>query len=180
MCALFELISKMTKQIVYPNFVTRILATTIDLFCIKTVSTPITQFFSTKLFLWNFRDYVVRYGINLDNQIAMSIAVQRPEFAEYATFGKFGTYLCSVLFIQIALLSGYFIYFWHKAGWTPGKYILGLRIRDAEMLENPTIYQCIKRVIWYAFALISIWFIGFTEKRQGLHDKVAGTIVIKR
>ncbi|MES2215288.1 MAG: RDD family protein, partial [Pseudomonadota bacterium] len=119
-------------------------------------------------------------GINMDNPNAIAIAMRSAEFGKYVTGEKYATYIGCVFLISFVLLSFYFIFFWYKMGWTPGKYILGLRVVDADTLERISLYQSIKRFIWYALALISIWFIIFTKKHQGLHDKIARTIVIKR
>ena len=170
----------MTKQILYPKFTTRVFATMIDVLVVTTVSTPIVQFLSAKFFIWNFQEYLIKYGINLDDPNIIAITMRSPEFATHVTFEQFAIYVCGMFSVHFVLFFGYCIYFWHKMGWTPGKYILGLRIVDSETLEKLSISQCIKRLISYPLALFSIWFIGFTQKCQGWHDKVSGTLIIKR
>lgn len=64
-----------------------------------------------------------------------------------------------------------------------GKKIMGLQVvtRDG---SRPTIYQCIARNLLKILSGITL-FIGFmmagwTDKKQALHDKIAGMLVIKK
>lgn len=67
---------------------------------------------------------------------------------------------------------------------TPGKMLMGLRVVDAKTLANPTLGQAIGRQVSYLlssiiFMLGFIW-IAFDGRKQGWHDKLAGTVVIRR
>lgn len=84
--------------------------------------------------------------------------------------------------VQIGLIV-LILYFWVEKGATPGKMILGLRIVD-ENNQNVTWGRAILRYIGYFISGI-ILFIGyimiaFTKKKQGLHDIIAKTYVIKK
>ncbi|CAN0568580.1 unnamed protein product, partial [Ectocarpus sp. 12 AP-2014] len=50
---------------------------------------------------------------------------------------------------------------------------------DALPISTPTTFQLIKRFLGYITALIGIWTILFSKKGLALHDKIAGTVVIK-
>lgn len=54
-----------------------------------------------------------------------------------------------------------------------------MRIVNSEDYSAPTTFQLIKRFLGYITALIGIWTILFTKKGLALHDKIAGTIIIK-
>ena len=76
------------------------------------------------------------------------------------------------------------LWFWHRYGATPGKMMLGLKIVDAETGGKMTIGQGVGRYVSYipstiVFLLGFIW-VGFDERKQGWHDKLAGTVVIRK
>jgi len=82
-------------------------------------------------------------------------------------------------FYLIVTIS-YDIGFWLLAGQTPGKRMMGLRIlrSDGTRLH---LANAVRREIGYA--LSGILFLGylwilFDNRRQGFHDKLAGTIVV--
>jgi len=73
------------------------------------------------------------------------------------------------------------ILFWRYRGATPGKMLLSARIVDAETLRAPSTGQLIGR--YFAYILSSIFMLGFLwiafdKRKQGWHDKLAGTVVI--
>lgn len=79
--------------------------------------------------------------------------------------------------------AAYYIPFWYKAGATPGKMLFGLRIVDAGSFEAPSGMQYILRYVGYipsAFIfMIGFIMIAFHPRKQGLHDLMAKTTVIK-
>jgi uncharacterized RDD family membrane protein YckC len=75
------------------------------------------------------------------------------------------------------------IIFWIWKSATPGKSLLGLKILDATTGNEITPTQAILRYSGYFVAilpfLIGIFWVGFDSKKQGWHDKIANTIVVK-
>jgi uncharacterized RDD family membrane protein YckC len=75
------------------------------------------------------------------------------------------------------------ILFWRKSkGATPGKKFVNIKIVDAKTLQNIDTRQAITRSLGY-IASILIFMIGFLmvafrKDKRGLHDLLAGTIVI--
>jgi uncharacterized RDD family membrane protein YckC len=74
----------------------------------------------------------------------------------------------------------YDVGFWLLVGQTPGKWLMGVRVvrTDGERLR---LGNALRRVL--AYALSGILFLGyvwilFDNRRQGFHDKLAGTIVV--
>jgi uncharacterized RDD family membrane protein YckC len=72
-------------------------------------------------------------------------------------------------------------WFWKQA--TPGKMALSAKIVDAETGKEPSIGQYIGRYFAYIisaipFCLGFIW-VAFDSKKQGWHDKLAGTVVVR-
>jgi uncharacterized RDD family membrane protein YckC len=81
----------------------------------------------------------------------------------------------------VLLAATYFIFFWTLLGQTPGKMLLGLRIVSTEGKEI-TFGQALRRYIGYYLSAL-VFYIGYLwvlvdNRRQGWHDKFAGTIVI--
>jgi uncharacterized RDD family membrane protein YckC len=73
--------------------------------------------------------------------------------------------------------------FWHYKSATPGKIITRMSIVDAETGGKPSFGQFIIRYIAYYISAIPlllgfIW-VGFDQRKQGWHDKIAKTVVIK-
>ena len=72
----------------------------------------------------------------------------------------------------------YFAVFWWIWGATPGKLIFGLRVVDHA--GGPIgIERALVRTIQIPLFLGFVWA-SFDEKRQGIHDKMAGTYVIDK
>jgi uncharacterized RDD family membrane protein YckC len=74
--------------------------------------------------------------------------------------------------------------FWIALGASPGKLMLRLRIVDEPTGGRPTAWQCIGR---YFMALIGILCVGLgylwiaiDPRKQGWHDKLVRTLVVRR
>lgn len=71
---------------------------------------------------------------------------------------------------------------WKFGNTTPGKRLFRLKIVNKEDFSEPTTYQYILRLVGYIIASIpfGLGFLiaGFNKKKQGLHDFMAGTVVI--
>ena len=75
------------------------------------------------------------------------------------------------------------IILWIYKSATPGKMLTGLIIVDAKTGEKPSTGQFIVRYLGYYVSIIPlslgfIW-VGIDKRKQGWHDKLAGTVVIK-
>jgi uncharacterized RDD family membrane protein YckC len=84
----------------------------------------------------------------------------------------------------IAALVGlaYLIYFWTSTGQTPGKKVMGIKVVATDGSKLTT-GKAILRIIGYAISG-AIIFLGFIwilidKDKQGWHDKIAGTYVVK-
>jgi uncharacterized RDD family membrane protein YckC len=75
------------------------------------------------------------------------------------------------------------IVFWIVKSATPGKILLELSIVDAETGGKPSNGQLIGRYFAYYISVLPlmlgfIW-VGFDKRKQGWHDKLAGTVVVR-
>lgn len=75
------------------------------------------------------------------------------------------------------------VWFWTRYLGTPGKMLLHLRVVDAKSGEALSTGQAIGRYLGYYVSILPlmlgfIW-VGIDKKKQGFHDKLAGTVVIR-
>ncbi len=75
------------------------------------------------------------------------------------------------------------VWFWTRYLGTPGKMVLRLRIVDANTGHAISTPKAIGRYFGYyvsilPFMLGIIW-VGIDKKKQGFHDKLAGTVVVR-
>ena len=75
------------------------------------------------------------------------------------------------------------ILFWVYRQATPGKMAVGAKIVDAKTLGQPSTAQLIGRYLGYYVSIIPLFlgliWVGIDPKKQGFHDKLAGTFVIR-
>ena len=75
------------------------------------------------------------------------------------------------------------ILFWIYRSATPGKMAIRAKILDAKTGKNASTGQLIGRYFAYYISVIplmlGIVWIAFDRKKQGWHDKLAGTVVVK-
>ena len=76
------------------------------------------------------------------------------------------------------------ILFWLYKAATPGKMAVGLRIVDARTGGRPSTGQFIGRYFAYYVSLLPLalgyFWILWDPKKQSFHDKLAGTVVLRR
>ena len=76
------------------------------------------------------------------------------------------------------------IAFWIALAATPGKLMLGLRIVDGPMGGRASAWQCIGRYFMGLIAVASVGvgyvWIAIDPRRQGWHDKIVRTLVVRR
>jgi uncharacterized RDD family membrane protein YckC len=97
-----------------------------------------------------------------------------------AVLGDSGASIASLLLAIISIV--YIVYFWISTGQTPGKKIMGLKVvaTDGSKL---TVVKAITRLVGYAISG-AILYLGFLwifidKDKQGWHDKIASTYVVK-
>lgn len=77
----------------------------------------------------------------------------------------------------------YTIVFWSIKQATPGKMMLSMRVVDARTGGVPSLGQYVGRYFAYFISAIPlclgfIW-VAFDDRKQGWHDKLAGTVVVR-
>ena len=75
------------------------------------------------------------------------------------------------------------VWFWTKYLGTPGKMLLRLRVVDAYTGQAISTPKAIGRYLGYYVSvlplMLGIIWVGIDKKKQGFHDKLAGTVVIR-
>ena len=76
------------------------------------------------------------------------------------------------------------IVFWVTKQATPGKMVVSTRIVDAATGNTPSTAQFVGRYFAYVVSLLPLGFgyvwVALDRRKQGWHDKLAGTLVIKQ
>ncbi|TMG76536.1 MAG: RDD family protein [Betaproteobacteria bacterium] len=111
--------------------------------------------------------------------VTIAIAVYGRRYVQLASEGQ--TLLFDVL-VQVVLPAVAAILFWRFRGATPGKMLVSAKIVDAATLGAPSTGKLIGR--YFAYLVSSIFMLGFIwiafdKRKQGWHDKLAGTVVIE-
>lgn len=75
------------------------------------------------------------------------------------------------------------ILFWKYRSATPGKMAVKLSIVDAKTGKKPSSSQFVIRYLGYFIAAIPLFigiiWVGIDQRKQGWHDKIAGTVVLR-
>lgn len=94
-----------------------------------------------------------------------------------AAFSPLNVFLSYVLPIVIILL------FWQKKQATPGKMLLSLKILDAQTGQPVSFSRLVIRYLGYIVSalvlLLGYIWVAFDAKKQGWHDKMARTVVVR-
>ncbi len=83
--------------------------------------------------------------------------------------------------LTFGVYIGYPLFFWTLTGQTPGMMLMGLRVVTTDG-HYVSLGRSIRRLIGYVIAALP-FFLGFfwilvDDRRQGWHDKIAGTCVV--
>lgn len=87
------------------------------------------------------------------------------------------------LLLQVVLPFVIIVGFWIRYSATPGKMIFKARILDAETFEPVSSGRLVLRYVGYFISVLPlllgfIW-VGIDARKQGFHDKIARTVVVR-
>ena len=163
----------------YASFNQRMLASVIDSMIILICFTPLFQF-ATGGFYHGYDTEAFAQKLVTPGLLPAEFMGIMHDF--FITQGFLWAWLASNFF-QFLVLGVVVLLFWHFRGATPGKMLLRMKIVDAYTLEAPTNLQCILRYAGYVLStlplMLGFFWIAWDKKRQGWHDKLASTVVIK-
>lgn len=149
-----------------------------------TIDTGFAVFTLEPLVNWILGDSVRSRPITSDEIAAIKMHPET-EVAEMMNLlvssGKLSEFFLSSTLQILALLIASAIC-WKLWSATPGKMILRMKVLDANTEQPMTNKQIILRSLSYipacAIFFLGIFWISFNKRRQGWHDKIAGTVVI--
>jgi len=83
--------------------------------------------------------------------------------------------------VALVISAAYFTYFW-STGATPGMRLLRLRVVDADTQEHIGLGRSFLRYVGFVVSsfccYIGLIWAAFDGRKQGWHDKIAGTVVV--
>ena len=131
-------------------------------------------------FWWRFLAMLLDTFIILAVEVPLLLLIYGSDyFAGSGSFQGVGDILINFVFPLI-----YAVAFWVYRGATPGKMVLGMKIISLSTGDYPSVGQSIGRYFGYILSSIplSLGFIwaGFDARKQGWHDKLAGTVVVRK
>ena len=144
----------------YAGFWIRVGASLIDTFMLLLILLPLA---------------VSIYGLN-SMSMEMSDGGMSYSASSYSFEGS-GNFFLNYLLPAIIVIA-----FWLFKSATPGKMLTKLTIVDAKTGKKPTLGQFMLRYVGYflsSILLLGFIWIAFDKRKQGWHDKLAGTVVVR-
>jgi len=133
-----------------------------------------------------YAGFWIRTGAAIIDTILMLIIIATVLTAIYGTnywvSESFSLGIWDVFFNYILPAIAVIIFWIYKSA-TPGKMATKLTIVDAKTGGKPSTGQFIGRYLGYYVSMIPLFlgiiWVGIDKRKQGWHDKLAGTVVIK-
>ena len=89
----------------------------------------------------------------------------------------------SSLMVQVLLPFVLVVALWVRYAATPGKMIFKAKILDADTFEPVPTSRLVLRYVGYFVSVLTLFigfiWVGIDSRKQGFHDKIAGTVVVK-
>jgi uncharacterized RDD family membrane protein YckC len=135
---------------------------------------------------FEYAGFWMRFGAWVIDMVLLMVIVMPVMFAVYGQANMRVGYtplgVVDVL-MNYVLPIGTTLFFWRYKSATPGKLMLSLKVVDARTLGPMSWGQMIGRYFAYIVSMIPVFFgffwIGWDAHKQGWHDKLAGTYVIR-
>ena len=132
-----------------------------------------------------YAGFWIRFGAVIIDTIILTIVILVPLSFIYGAdywLGERLVYGFWDIFLNYVLPFVATIWFWRKFLGTPGKMMLELQVVDATTFKTMSLGQSIGRYFAYLVSSIPlclgfVW-IAFDKRKQGWHDKIAGTVFI--
>jgi uncharacterized RDD family membrane protein YckC len=174
-----ESVEKIGENYQYASLNRKIIALGIDIIIVTLVFSPISNFLSYFLFDINPTSFT-----GMESQMNQSNTINISEMTNSMVQAYSNKSFLFLQFIIFILVISYFILFWAKTSRSLGKMVMRCYILDADTYEKISMKQSIKRMLghflnFFTFG-IGLFMADFTKRKQGLHDKIANTIVVTR
>ena len=171
--------AKIELQYEYASLNRKIIAFGIDIIIITLVLSPILNLLMM-IFFGSNNNNITEIGNFLGHNKTFEISTLTDYILSVISSARW----LIVQFIMLLLVTAYFVYFWVKMGASIGKLVMRCKIVDAITYQPITMKQAIIRMLGHIFNIstlgIGLFMADFTKRKQGLHDKIANTIVVIR
>jgi uncharacterized RDD family membrane protein YckC len=114
--------------------------------------------------------------------LSMNFLSHYREFVPDRLMGVTISFLFVYLLMAVFISMLYFTYFHGATGQTPGKMIFGLRVvrvTEEKMTFGIGFLRWVGYIISSIIINLGFIWIAFDGKKQGWHDKIAGTVVVR-
>jgi uncharacterized RDD family membrane protein YckC len=174
---------KMENGYVLAGFSGRTFAMTLDMLLVLMIfSEPlrwVSEFFFPEVVQEETHQRVMQMLVMLEDAAITPVYFVQ-QLAQIGVFHK----MAFDLFLQIAVAGILTIWSLHRWQATPGMWLLRMKVISAEDYGKVPLDRLIKRylVLIPALLILTIGYvwINFSKRRQGWHDKAAGTLVIQQ
>jgi uncharacterized RDD family membrane protein YckC len=127
---------------------------------------------------------IVYYGIIIAGMVALGLGVESLVSDDGGNAGAMGGML-ALLYLTYPVISGLYFAGMEASGTqaTLGKMAVGIKVTDAagrRLGVGQSIGRWVSHLLCYITLYIGYIMAGFTERKRGLHDMVAGTLVVDR
>lgn len=170
-------------EVDYATFSGRMFAMTLDMVLLFLLLEPFFLWLSTLVFpQFDHAEVMGQLTAILQAFLQQSLSQEEAVSAMLAT--GIGKRLLFDYLSQIMVTGLIVIEIWRKYATTPGMYLLGMYIADADTGGKPTVHQYILRYIGVILAILPLmlgmlWII-FDKRKQGWQDKLANTVVLQK
>ena len=135
---------------------------------------------------WEYAGFWIRLGASIADSVLILLITAPLLWEVYGSAAGEDASLYFAMFLlsgDWAIPGAVVIAFWICKNATPGKMLIGAKIVDAKTGKPPTPAQYIGRYLAYFLSAIpfGMGFVcaAFDERKQGWHDKLADTVVVK-
>ncbi len=159
-----ERVEQQGAQLEYVGFWLRVLASLVDTVLLLAVTFPLLRLIYGRAF------NPLAFELAGSDLMGSSLAASGP--------GARANFLFDWVLPAVAVVA-----FWLARQATPGKMLISARIVDARTGTKPSLGQAIARYVGYFISTLPLclgfFWIGLDPRKQGWHDKIAGTVVVR-
>jgi uncharacterized RDD family membrane protein YckC len=170
------------KQIVYAGLSARCVAALIDCLIVLVIITSVLHLLLPMV--GNYADFQQSLASVHSNSTSMKDAEAFSAMKTIILDQGGWKFILKRQILYLLLISFYIMLCWWKFSASIGKICLATRIVDAETLGKPSMRQYLTRLCCYPISMIPLGIgfiaIAFDKRCQAWHDRIAGTIVIKK
>ncbi|WP_084349643.1 RDD family protein [Moraxella oblonga] len=134
---------------------------------------------------YEYAGFWIRAGASIIDNLLYAL-VTIPIFVIMGSVGIIdveSTSIGMVDYLSSIIMASIVIFCWIKYAGTPGKRLLKLKVLDANTGENISVGQAILRYIGYIPSIFVLFlgliWVAFDKNKQGWHDKIAKTVVVR-